>query len=118
MLAINILKQNSATIVEVDGEVDLYSSPDVRKSLYQLIDKKTTIIIVDLKEVPYMDSSGVATLVEGWQKVKSYGGKILLTSLRKEVRDVFALTKLEDFFEIYDTREDALKSIGTDGNSE
>jgi anti-sigma B factor antagonist len=116
MLKINIITQHPATIIEVDGEVDLYSSPEVRGVLLKLIDKKAPVIIIDLKNVGYMDSSGVATLVEGWQRMKEYGGKIILASLRKEVRDVFELTKLDNFFEIYDSPEAALNPNGTNGN--
>lgn len=111
MLKINVITDESATTIEIDGEVDLYSSTDVRKTLYGLMDQKTPVIIVDLKGVGYMDSSGVATLVEGWQRVKNYGGKIVLADLRKEVRDVFELTKLDSFFEIYASKEEALKEI-------
>lgn len=115
MLKVKAVTQDSITIVEIEGEVDLYSSPEVRKVLLQLTKEKTPTILINLGKVIYMDSSGVATLVEGLQQVGKYGGKFKLANLRAEVKDVFELSRLDKVFEIYDTIEEALKSIDTDG---
>ena len=111
MVKINVIAQESATIVEVAGEVDLYSSPEVRTTLIQLTEDKTPVIIIDLREVSYMDSSGVATLVEGLQAMGTYNGKFILVNLRDEVKLVFELSRLDKVFEIYDSLEKALKHI-------
>ena len=81
MVTINVKADNLATIVELSGEVDLYSSPEVRNILLKLIQDKTTIIIVDLEKVSYIDSSGVATLIEGLQEAGKYSGILKLTNL-------------------------------------
>jgi anti-sigma B factor antagonist len=110
MVTVNVKKENSATIVELSGEVDLYSSPEVRNVLLKLIQDKTSIIIVDLKKVSYIDSSGVATLVEGLQKAGEYSGTLKLTNLQDTVRHVFELSSLDKVFEIYNSTQEALKS--------
>ena len=115
MLKINTIERNSVTIVEISGEVDLYSSPEVRKVLLELTGNKKPAIIINLKKVSYMDSSGVATLVEGLQHVGSYHGQFLLTNLRPEVKDVFDLSSLDKVFEIHGNLDNALKSIGSHG---
>ena len=61
-LAETTQRRQEATIVSIKGDVDLYSSPQVRKAIIALAEKKTPVILVDLHQVSYMDSSGVATL--------------------------------------------------------
>jgi anti-sigma B factor antagonist len=109
MVTINVKTENSATIVQMDGEVDLYSSSEVREILLKLIQDQTTIIIVDFERVSYIDSSGVATLVEGLQEMGKYSGILRLTNLPDMVRQVFELSSLDKVFEIHDTVQDAMK---------
>jgi len=110
MIKVNITEKDSATILEIYGEVDLYSSPEVRKVLLQLVNDETAVIIVNLNNVTYIDSSGVATLVEGLQEMGKYSGKLKLTNLRDAVRHVFELSSLDKVFEIHNTLEDAMRS--------
>lgn len=110
MLKINTTENDFATIVEINGEVDLYSSPEVRKVLLQLVNDETAVIIVNLNNVTYIDSSGVATLVEALQEMGSYSGKLKLTNLGDSVRHVFELSSLDKVFEIHHSPEDAMKS--------
>lgn len=112
MMKINIIKRNSATVLEIYGEVDLYSSPEVRKKLLQLVSEQTPVIIVNLNAVTYIDSSGVATLVEGLQEMGKYSGKLKLTNLHEAVRHVFELSSLDKVFEIHNSVEEAMKSLG------
>lgn len=111
MLEVNNITKQGATIVEIHGDVDLYSSPQVRSVLMELTEKKTPGIVVDLKDVGYMDSSGVATLVEGLQQVGRYGGKFKLMHLASAVREVFELSRLDKVFEIYEDEQSALSSL-------
>ena len=110
MVTINVKADNLATIVELSGEVDLYSSPEVRNILLKLIQDKTTIIIVDLEKVSYIDSSGVATLVEGLQEAGKYSGILKLTNLQETVRHVFELSSLDKVFDIFNSTDEALRS--------
>lgn len=111
MLIINSRKQKQATIIEVEGEVDLYSSPELRKAVLQATENKTTAIIIDLEKVTYMDSSGVATLVEGLQESEKYSGNFAIANLDSKVKAVFELSRLDKVFQIYNSREEALKNI-------
>jgi anti-sigma B factor antagonist len=108
---INSRKQKQATILEVEGEVDLYSSPELRKAVLQVLENKETAIIIDLEKVSYMDSSGVATLVEGLQESEQYGGKFAIANLDSKVKAVFELSRLDKVFQIYGSLEEALKNI-------
>ena len=101
------------SIVEGENEVDvdLESSPKLRKKLLELIDADEKAILVDLERVKYMDSSGVATLVEALQKVGKYGGQLKIANLRDAVKDVFELSRLDKVFDIYDTVQEAAESF-------
>jgi anti-sigma B factor antagonist len=111
MLEVSSYTKQGATIVQIKGDVDLYSSPQVRSAIMELTEKKTPAILVDLRDVGYMDSSGVATLVEGLQQVGRYGGKFKLMHLASAVREVFELSRLDKVFEIYEDEESALNSL-------
>lgn len=97
--------------VAIEGEVDLYSSPEVRKEILALTEARTQAIVVDLGGVTYMDSSGVATLVEGLQQIGKYQGKFRLANLRPEVQGVFELSRLDKVFDVYDTLEQAEENL-------
>ncbi len=111
MLDVRTKSENDLHIVEIEGEVDLYSSPELRKVLLQLTKEKTKTILVDLEKVKYMDSSGVATLVEALQQVRKYQGMLKLVNLRDAVKDVFELSRLDKVFDIYASIEEATKAL-------
>ena len=104
-------KGKNASIVNIEGDVDLYSSPKVREIIFGLIKKKESIIMINLQGVNYMDSSGIATFIEGFQNVKKYEGKLIFYNLQSRVKDVLKLTKLEKIFEIYEDEEKAFANI-------
>ncbi len=109
-MSLNIKMQanDQYVMLNIEGDVDLYSSPDVRDALLKLTKKKTPMILVNLEKVSYMDSSGVATLIEGLQHCNKYKGRFRLVSLRDNVREVFELTRLDKIFEIYNDVNEAV----------
>jgi anti-sigma B factor antagonist len=107
-----IKNDGRAAILEVQGEVDLYSSPKMREALVGLTDAQSPAVLVDLSRVEYMDSSGVATLVEGLQRARQYGGHFILAGLPPAIRDVFRFARLEKVFSIYEDVGAALRSLG------
>jgi len=100
-------ESNGTTIFDVNGDIDINSSPDMRETFENLVNKKIMKIIVNLKGASYIDSSGLATLVEMLKKTRSYGGKLRLSNLAPKVRSLFEITKLEKLFDIFDTEEEA-----------
>jgi anti-sigma B factor antagonist len=105
---VHVRNHESAAIIEVRGEVDLYTSPRMREAIVQTASARTAMVVVDLSGVSYMDSSGVATLVEGLQLSRNYGGAFRLAGLGGAVREVFRFAKLEKVFEIYPDATGAL----------
>ena len=99
-------------MVELEGELDFHSSPELRKKLGEMIAKQAPKIVIDLSRVEYMDSSGIATFVEAFQKTKRYNGRLILAGLTATVRGVFEIAKLESIFEITDSVNEALGRLG------
>ncbi len=97
-------------VLTVGGTVDIYSSPELRGQLKSALEKKAGRIVVDLKGVTFVDSSGLATLIEALQRTHGYGGKLLLCSLSSTVLGVFQLANLDNIFQIRANREEALSS--------
>jgi anti-sigma B factor antagonist len=111
MIEVVTRQQQDTIMISIKGDVDLYSSPSVRKAIIALTEKKTPVIMVDLNGVSYMDSSGVATLVEGLQQTGKYKGRFKLFGLGMAVREVFELSRLDKVFEIYPNEEAAFSSL-------
>lgn len=99
------------TIIELFGEIDLDSSPDVRKQILAVTQKKSPKIIINLAGVTYMDSSGVATMVEGLQRTNAYNGRFILVNLGPGVHEVFELSRLDKVFKIFDDITEAIKQL-------
>lgn len=98
-------------ICYVNGEIDINTSPQIKKIFDKIISEKKEKILINLKDVTYVDSSGLATLVEMLKNVRSYGGKLKLSNLSSKIRSLFEITKLEKLFEIIGDEEEALKSF-------
>jgi anti-sigma B factor antagonist len=86
----------------IKGDVTIQTSPELRNELKPLFASDAECIHVKLDGVDFMDSSGIATLVEGLQWSKAKGGKFVLSGLTETVRDVFELAKLDTIFDIQD----------------
>ena len=98
------------SILPLEGEIDLHVSPQIGASLANLIAKKPPQLIVDLSHVTYIDSSGLAVLIEAMQNVSSYGGKFALSGLRESVRPIFEIARLDQIFQIFPDTASALRS--------
>jgi len=100
---------NQNVLISVAGSVDIYTSPELRGELRLALEKKSPRILVDLEKVTFVDSSGLATLIEALQKVHEYQGKLVLYGLRPAVLSVFQLSNLDSLFDIRATRDAALQ---------
>ena len=97
------------TIFDISGDIDLATSPELRKALLrELRELRTPRVILNLKSVRYIDSSGVASLVEGLKASRDVGSRFVLFGLNTTIREVLQLSKLVRIFEIYDNEEQAV----------
>lgn len=104
-MEVKALEENGISIFQVSGEINISTSPDLRKSFEKQLSKK---VVVDLEKVTYIDSSGLATLVEMLKKTKSQGGTLGLAGMTDKVKSLFEITKLDKLFSIYPNRAQAL----------
>jgi anti-sigma B factor antagonist len=96
-------------VIDVQGQVDLHSSPRMRSAILQGINRKEVAqVAVNLTGVNYIDSSGVATLVEGLQLARTRNCRFVLFGLQQGTREVLELARLDRIFEIHATEVDAL----------
>lgn len=105
-----IRRMDGAVVVDVVGELTLRESPDFHSTLIELCDEAPGKLVVNLSEVPFIDSSGVGTLTDIFRRMKKRGGELALVGLGKMVRSVFEITRLDQFLSIYETEEEALRS--------
>ena len=101
--------KDDVAVLSIDGEVAMFSSPQARNAIMELVKKRVPKVIVELSNVSYMDSSGVATLIEGLQLCQKYNGLLVVAGLRDNVREVFELTRLDKIFKIYSDVDAAKK---------
>lgn len=106
-MAVKIEQKNALTICYISGEIDINTAPDIKKSLDKLLSKKEPRIIINFSSVTYVDSSGLATLVEILKNMRSYGGKMRLSNLSPKIKSLFEITKLDRLFEIAADEETA-----------
>ncbi len=106
-IQVSIEQIDEALIVTPVGDVDLSRSPCLRQALKKSLSDVTGRLIVDLTDVPYMDSSGVATLVEAMQLARRNSVKLVLCGMQDQVRSIFEIARLDRVFSIVPSREDA-----------
>ena len=103
---------NTATtnpnVLPLEGEIDLHISPRVALSLAQMAKKKPAKLVVDLSKVSYIDSSGLAVLIEAMQSVEEYGGAFAIAGMQETVRSIFEIARLDQVFRIYPDVNSAL----------
>ena len=87
-------------LLTLEGEIDLHSSPQMMADLNRFVKEKPRKLIVDLTKASYIDSSGLAALIDAMQKVKAYGGMLYLVGMRETVRVIFETSRLDQAFKI------------------
>ena len=109
-MIIDIVDYKGNQIVTPSGDIDMYTSPALRSELMRLITKDTKALHVDLSKVSYIDSSGIATFVEGLKKMKTFGGRLKLIGPPEGIMEIFRFSKLDNIFEIYGNIDEAIGS--------
>jgi anti-sigma B factor antagonist len=101
-------RRDRSNVLALKGEIDLHVSPSVTASLDSMIEKKPERLVVDLSGVTYIDSAGLAALIQAMQRVEGYGGKFLLAGLQETVRSIFEISRLDQVFQIFSDADAAL----------
>jgi len=110
-MQIEKLESASSVTLKITGEIDLHASPELRARLQDCVKAKTPRLLIDFTGVEYIDSSGLATLIEYVRESGTFGGKLALFGLQKKVRTIFDLVRLNELFVITDTAEESVLAV-------
>ena len=101
-------EKDGVLVVEINGEINISSSPELKKWFEK---SQASKVLINMAKVGYIDSSGLATLVELLKRLKTKGGTLTLTQLSSKVKSLFEITKLDRLFGIYPSDDAALKTF-------
>jgi anti-sigma B factor antagonist len=103
---------NGWTVVDVKGEVDLFTAPKLREHVVGLVEDDERRIVVNLEDVEFMDSTGLGVLVGALKRLKEKDGQLALVCSQGSVLRVLTVTGLNKVFAIYDSVEEATADRG------
>jgi len=107
-LGLDVTESDSATVLTVRGEVDVYTAPKLREKLVELVSQGRHTIVVDLEAVDFLDSTGLGVLVGGLKRVRSHDGDLILVCTHQRILKVFEITGLTKVFTIHDSVDAAV----------
>lgn len=102
---------NIVLLVVKEERLDAHNSDHLKQELARLFEEGKTRIVVDLKEVRFIDSSGLGALVSGFKNASSRQAGLKLSSLQNQVKSMFELTRLQRVFDIYPTVDEAIEAF-------
>jgi anti-sigma B factor antagonist len=100
-LSLNTRTVDDRTVIEVGGEIDVYTAPKLREALMALVQGGTYNIVVDMEQVEFLDSTGLGVLVGGLKRVRSHDGSMTLVCTQERLLKIFRITGLTRVFEIH-----------------
>jgi anti-sigma B factor antagonist len=106
-LEISTTRDAEACVVKVTGEVDVYTSPQLKLSLLAAVSDACPVVIVDLDGVGFIDSSGLGVLVGALRRAREADGDLRIVSGRDTVVKIFRITGLDRVFPVYTTLDEA-----------
>jgi anti-sigma B factor antagonist len=108
---IDIEKTNNVIVLKIKEErLDAHNSAELKAEMQRLFEEGNKKLLIELKEVRFIDSSGLGALVSGFKNATTYQGDLKLSSLQPQVKSMFELTRLHRVFEIFASTADALES--------
>lgn len=111
-MMVNILEKGAVVLIEVKEErLDAHNSGNLKTQMLSLFEDGKHDLVIDLKDVRFVDSSGLGSLVSGFKNASARNGNLKLCGLQPQVKSMFELTRLHRVFEIFPTAEEALASF-------
>lgn len=109
---INTRQVGDVNVLDLAGRITLGEGSSVlRDSVRDLVSKNHKKLLLNLKDVSYIDSSGIGELVAGFTTVSNQGGQVKLLNLTRRVKDLLQITKLYTVFEVFDDEAAAVRSF-------
>ena len=98
-------------VISLSGEVDLYTAPEFKQQLLEVIGKGGKEVVVDLTETTFIDSTTLGVLVGGVKRLRPNGGQLSLVCSDRNITKIFEITGLNKVFPIYESRDEAVGSF-------
>src|SRR4028119_292751 len=107
-LSLSTREEGDRTVVEVGGEIDVYTAPRLREQLVDLVADGKYHLIVDMERVDFLDSTGLGVLVGGLKRVRAHDGSLRLVCTQERILKIFRITGLTKVFPIHSSVEEAV----------
>jgi anti-sigma B factor antagonist len=99
---------SDAIVLSLTGEVDLYTCPELKTELLRVIDEGGKVVVVDLSGTTFIDSTGLAVLIRGAERLRTNDGRLAVVVVDPSLRKIFEVTGLDRIFTIHGSRDEAL----------
>ena len=99
-------------IIELEGEVDVYTAPQLKQQMISILEGGAKELVVDLAKVDYLDSTALGVLIGGLKRMRERDGNMVLVCPSPRIRRVFEITGLDKIFDIYNTEDEARAVMG------
>ena len=104
-------------VIALTGEVDLYTAPEFKQQLLELIGRGANEVVVDFSDTTFIDSTTLGVLVGGVKRLRPNGGRLSLVCNDRNITKIFEITGLNKVFPIYESRAEAVESIGQEAQA-
>jgi len=108
---------DSTYVIALTGEVDLYTAPEFKQQLLDVIAKGAKDVVVDFTNTTFIDSTTLGVLVGGVKRLRAQDGRLSLVCSDRNITKIFEITGLDRVFTIYPTRDEALATTGASAQS-
>ena len=105
--------RDDAYLIALSGEVDLYTAPDFKQQLLEVVGQGGKEVVVDFTDTTFIDSTTLGVLVGGVKRLRPNGGQLSLVCADRNITKIFEITGLDKVFPIYATRNEAVEKLGT-----
>ena len=102
---------SEAYVISLTGEVDLYTAPEFKQQLIEVIEQGGKEVVVDFSNTTFIDSTTLGVLVGGVKRLRANEGRLSLVCSDRNITKIFEITGLDKVFEIYTTRDEAVSSL-------
>jgi anti-sigma B factor antagonist len=103
-------ERDGVSILALRGEIDVYTAPQLRQAIVDLVDRGARNIVVDMGSVEFLDSTGLGVLVEGWKGLKARDGDLSIVATQEKILKIFDITGLNKAIPIHATLDEAMAS--------
>jgi anti-sigma B factor antagonist len=109
---------NDTYVIALTGEVDLYTAPEFKQQLLEVIGRGAKEVVVDFSDTTFIDSTTLGVLVGGVKRLRPNGGRLALVCSDRNITKIFEITGLNKVFPIYESRAEAVESIGQEAQAQ